>query len=261
MNPTGEIITALAIPFAGTCTGAACVYFMRRQMPLYLEKALVGFAAGVMTAASVWSLLIPSIELSGDGAMAVVPAAVGFMLGVVFLLMLDKWTPHQHLHSSESEGPSSALSRSSRLAMAVTIHNIPEGIAMGIALTGTLMGDGVLGYSAAFALAVGLAVQNFPEGAIVSMPLHGMGHSRNKAFGMGVFSGAVEPVAALLTMAGASLILPWFPYLLAFGAGAMMFVVVEELLPMTAQGRHSNLGTIGFAAGFVLMMVLDVILG
>ena len=175
--------------------------------------------------------------------------------------MLDKWTPHQHLHSSESEGPSSALSRSSRLAMAVTIHNIPEGIAMGIALTGALMGDGVLGYSAAFALAVGLAVQNFPEGAIVSMPLHGMGHSRNKAFGMGVFSGAVEPVAALLTMAGASLILPWFPYLLAFGAGAMMFVVVEELLPMTAQGRHSNLGTIGFAAGFVLMMVLDVILG
>ncbi len=167
--------------------------------------------------------------------MAVVPAAVGFMLGVVFLLMLDKWTPHQHLHSSESEGPSSALSRSSRLAMAVTIHNIPEGIAMGIALTGALVGDGV--------------------------PLHGMGHSRNKAFGMGVFSGAVEPVAALLTMAGASLILPWFPYLLAFGAGAMMFVVVEELLPMTAQGRHSNLGTIGFAAGFVLMMVLDVILG
>ncbi len=256
------IAVGLAIPFVGTTVGAACVYLMRGELPVRLEKCLTGFAAGVMTAAAVWSLLIPAMEMvSGDGIGRVIPASVGFIAGMLFLLLLDKNMPHQHIHASEDEGPKSRLSLTSKLALAVTIHNIPEGIAVGIALAGALAGEGALPVGGAFALAVGLAVQNFPEGAIVSMPLRGMGHSRNRAFVLGMLSGVVEPVAAVLTMFIASLIFPYFPYLLAFGAGAMMYVVVEELLPMSSAGSHSNLGTLGFMAGFVLMMVMDVILG
>lgn len=254
-------LAVLAIPFAGTTLGAACVFLLRRDIPELLERVLMGFAAGVMTAASVWSLLIPAIDLSaGSGMAKVTPAAAGFVFGMVFLLLLDKVTPHQHMHSSESEGPRTRLSISSKLALAVTIHNIPEGIAIGITLAGALVDGAEISIAGAMALAIGLAVQNFPEGAVVSMPMRGMGHSRRRAFWLGTFSGAVEPVFALITMLVSSLVLPYFPYMLAFGAGAMMYVVVEELLPLTSAGRHSNLGTLGFMAGFLLMMVLDVVL-
>ncbi|MDE6463322.1 MAG: ZIP family metal transporter [Muribaculaceae bacterium] len=258
----GLIALGLAIPFAGTTAGAACVYLMRRQLPERLEKTLTGFAAGVMTAASVWSLLIPAMEQSGDSGFGrVLPAAVGFIVGVLFLLFLDKNTPHQHLHSSESEGPKARrMSPTTKLALAVTIHNVPEGIAVGIALAGAMVGESAMPVGAALALCLGISLQNFPEGAIVSMPMRALGHSRTRAFVLGTLSGAVEPVAAALTLLAASLILPYFPYMLAFGAGAMMYVVVEELLPMSSSGHHSDLGTIGFTAGFVLMMILDVVL-
>lgn len=257
-----DTLLVLAIPFAGTAAGAACVFFMKHEMSLLLRKSLMGFAAGVMVAASVWSLLIPAMEI-GDSADAtrVIPAVVGFMLGILFLLLLDRITPHQHVYTSESEGPPSHLSRTQKLVLAVTIHNIPEGIACGITLAGAYEESSYMTMAGALALAIGIAVQNFPEGAIVSMPLRELGNSRRKAFGMGVLSGAVEPVAAVVTIFIASLILPVFPYLLAFGAGAMIYVVVEELIPETAEGRHSNMGTIGFSVGFALMMVLDVILG
>jgi len=261
MNAEGLII-GLLLPFAGTTAGAACVYFMRRNFPAALEKLLVGFAGGVMVAASVWSLLIPSIEMSGaEGIASVWPASAGFMAGILFLLLLDHLTPHQHVHGRMSEGPSSRLSRTSKLALAVTIHNIPEGIAVGITLAGAIEESAYLTMAGAIALSVGIAVQNFPEGAIVSMPMRALGNSRNRSFLLGMLSGAVEPVAAVLTMVLASLVLPMFPYILAFGAGAMIYVVVEELIPQTAEGKHSDLGTIGFGVGFVLMMVLDVVLG
>lgn len=260
MDKEGLII-GLLLPFLGTSAGAACVYFMKHKFPEWLEKTLVGFAAGVMVAASVWSLLIPAMEVGeGEGIGSVMPASVGFLCGVFFLLALDRLTPHQHLHDTESEGPVSRLSRTSKLALAVTIHNIPEGIAVGITLAGALEESAYLSMAGALALSVGIAIQNFPEGAIVSMPMRTLGNSRNRSFVIGVLSGAVEPIAAVVTMLLASLVLPLFPYVLAFGAGAMMYVVVEELVPQTAEGRHSNLGTIGFALGFVLMMVLDVVL-
>ncbi len=256
------LVILLLMPLLGTVAGAACVFFMRREMALTLRKALLGFAAGVMVAASVWSLLIPSMEVGeADGIGSVVPAAVGFMLGILFLLVLDRLVPHQHIDSLQSEGPRSGWSRTSKLALAITIHNIPEGIAVGIALAGALEESAYLSMSGALALSVGIALQNFPEGAIVSMPLHELGNSRCRSFYIGVLSGVVEPVAAILTMVLAGMILPVFPYLLAFGAGAMMYVVVEELIPETAEGPHSNLGTIGFAIGFVSMMALDVVLG
>lgn len=261
MNTEGLLI-GLLLPFLGTTAGAACVFFMRHDMAEGLRKSLIGFAGGVMVAASVWSLLIPSIEFGGDdGVSRVVPAAVGFMLGIMFLLFLDKVTPHQHLLTSESEGPRSGWSKTSKLALAVTIHNIPEGIAVGITLAGALEESAYLSMAGAIALSIGIAVQNFPEGAIVSMPMHELGNSRRRSFGIGVLSGLVEPIAAVLTLLIASFVLPVFPYLLAFGAGAMMYVVVEELIPETASGRHSDFGTLGFAIGFVLMMVLDVVLG
>ncbi len=257
-----QICAILAIPLAGTVIGAACVFFQKREMPQEVRKSLMGFAAGVMVAASVWSLLIPSMEFcESSGAAKVVPATVGFFLGILFLLCLDHFTPHQHVDSSEPEGPQSRLSKTSKLALAVTIHNIPEGIAVGITLAGAADESAVMSMSGALALAIGIAIQNFPEGAIVSMPMRELGNSRSRSFGIGVLSGLVEPVASVITICVASLVLPVFLYLLAFGAGAMIYVVVEELIPETAQGEHSNLGTIGFAVGFALMMVLDVVLG
>lgn len=257
-----QILTILWIPFAGTVIGAACVFFQKKEMPQTVRKALMGFAAGVMVAASVWSLLIPSMEFcASSGAARVLPATVGFFLGIFFLLCLDHFTPHQHIDSNVPEGPRSRLSKTSKLALAVTIHNIPEGIAVGISLAGAIDESAIMSMSGALALAIGIAIQNFPEGAIVSMPMRELGNSRRKSFAIGALSGLVEPVASIITIWIASLVLPVFPYLLAFGAGAMMYVVVEELIPETAQEEHSNLGTIGFAIGFALMMVLDVVLG
>lgn len=262
MTETGGLSLGLALPFVGTALGAACVWLMKGEFSAPLRKALLGFAAGVMVAASVWSLLIPSIEFGDpESAARVVPAAAGFIAGVLFLLLIDRLTPHQHSFDSKSEGPQSGLSRAAKLVLAVTIHNIPEGIAVGITLAGALEESGFITMAGAMALSVGIAIQNFPEGAIVAMPLHEHGAGKLRAFLAGALSGAVEPAAAILTMLIASVMLPMFPYLLAFGAGAMIYVVVEELIPATAEGEHSDLGTLGFAAGFALMMVLDVVLG
>ena len=256
------LIAGLALPFIGTTLGAACVYFIKDSIPPMLQKGLTGFAAGVMVAASVWSLLIPSMEMTGkEGFMSVLPDIVGFALGIAFLLLLDITVPHQHIDEKESEGPRSNLSRTKKLVFTVTLHNIPEGMAVGVALAAALDHNSYLPMAGALALSLGIAIQNFPEGAIVSMPLKAAGNSRNKAFGMGVLSGLVEPLAAIITILLASFVIPVLPYLLAFAAGAMMYVVVEELIPETQEGSHSNWGTIGFGVGFILMMVLDVVLG
>lgn len=259
MNGT---VVGIVIPFIGTSLGAACVFLMKRQMAPLLQKGLSGFAAGVMVAASVWSLLIPSIEMTGQSGFAsVVPAIAGFLIGILFLLFLDEIVPHQHIESNESEGPKTHLSRTSKLVFAVTLHNIPEGMAVGVALAAALENNTYMPMAGAIALSLGIAIQNFPEGAIVSMPLHTAGNSRRRSFVIGALSGVVEPIGAILTILLASLIVPVLPYLLAFAAGAMMYVVVEELIPETQQGLHSNVGTIGFAIGFCLMMMLDVLLG
>lgn len=256
------IIAGLSLPFIGTTLGAACVFLMRKDISPLLNKALTGFAAGVMVAASVWSLLIPSIEMTGrEGFMSVFPALVGFLVGILFLLFLDDVIPHQHIESNMSEGPKSKLSRTSKLVFAVTIHNIPEGMAVGVALAAAIGHNTYMPMAGALALSLGIAIQNFPEGAIVSMPLRDAGNSRKKAFLIGALSGVVEPIGAILTMLLASVVVPVLPYLLAFAAGAMMYVVVEELIPETQTGHHSNIGTIGFAIGFLLMMILDVLLG
>lgn len=256
------LILGLLLPLAGTSLGAAMVFFLKKNIPLLLNKALTGFAAGVMVAASVWSLLIPSIEMTGStGLMSILPAVVGFIIGIGFLLFLDSVVPHQHIDSDVSEGPKSHLSRTSKLVFAVTLHNIPEGMAVGVALAAALEHNSFMPMSGALALAVGIAIQNFPEGAIVSMPLRKAGNSRRKSFLYGSLSGAVEPVGAIITILLASIVIPVLPYLLAFAAGAMMYVVVEELIPETQEGKHSNMGTIGFAVGFLLMMTLDVLLG
>ena len=250
------------IPLLGTMLGAASVFFMRGDMPPRLQKALLGFASGVMVAASVWSLLIPAMEMeSSRGAWSVVPAAVGFLLGIAFLLVLDDVTPHLHIGSDKPEGPRAHLSRTAMLALAVTIHNLPEGMAVGVVFAGA--GEGVANLSVAGALAVsiGIAIQNIPEGAIISMPMRAEGNSRWRSFVIGSLSGAVEPLGALAVVMLASLMTPALPYLLAFAAGAMIYVVVEELIPEASEGEHSNLSTIGFAIGFVLMMVLDVVMG
>lgn len=255
------IIIGLLLPFLGTVMGAACVFLMKRGMPPRLEKSLTGFAAGVMVAASVWSLLIPSMEtVDATGLMKVLPAVIGFLAGIAFLLLLDVAVPHQHPEGGPVEGPRSGLSRTTKLVFAVTLHNIPEGMAVGVSLAAALEHNAFLPLSAALALAIGIAVQNFPEGAIVSMPLRAAGNDRVRAFFIGGLSGIVEPLAAVITMLLASAIVPALPYLLAFAAGAMLYVVVEELIPETQSGPHSNMGTIGFAAGFVLMMILDVVL-
>lgn len=255
------IIIGLLLPLAGTTAGAACVYLMRENMSAVVRKVLIGFAAGVMVAASVWSLLIPAMEMAGDGNARVLPAVIGFLLGIAFLLILDKITPHQHPGDGVSEGPKSSLSRTTKLALAVTLHNIPEGMAVGVSLAAVLENNAYISMAAAIALSVGIAIQNFPEGAIVSMPLVSLGKNKHKAFAVGALSGAVEPVAAIVTMLLATFVVPVLPYLLAFAAGAMMYVVVEELIPETQEGSHSNIGTIGFSIGFALMMVLDVLLG
>lgn len=256
------IFLGLMIPFIGTTMGAACVLFMRNELKPLVQKSLLGFAAGVMVAASVWSLLIPAMDMSSHmGKFAFVPAAAGFLLGIAFLLVLDRTIPHMHIGSEETEGPGTTLNKSTMLVLAVTIHNIPEGISGGAVFAGLLTGSGDVTMAGAFALAVGIAVQNLPEGFIVSLPVRSEGGGRGKAFLYGTLSGIVEPVAGGITVLLAAYITPVLPYLLAFASGAMIYVVVEELVPESAEGEHSNIGTIGFAAGFVLMMMLDVALG
>lgn len=252
----------ILIPFLGTSLGSACVFFMKGQMHRSLQRALTGFAAGVMVAASFWSLLIPALENAEHmGTFAFVPVALGFLVGMAFLLVLDHVIPHLHLGSDQAEGPKSKLQRATMLVLAVTLHNIPEGMAVGVVYAGWLTGDQQVTAAGALALALGIAIQNFPEGAIISMPLTSEGVSKKRAFVYGVLSGVVEPVGAFLTILGASLIVPALPFLLSFAAGAMIYVVVEELIPEMSEGEHSNIGTILFALGFVLMMILDVTLG
>jgi ZIP family zinc transporter len=252
----------LLLPFLGTAAGSACVFFMKHSLGRQVQRALTGFAAGVMTAASVWSLLIPAMEQAVSlGKLAFVPAVIGFWCGVLFLLLLDTLIPHLHLNANQAEGIPSRLARTTMMVLAVTLHNIPEGMAVGIVYAGYLSGSAEMTAGGAFALALGIAIQNFPEGAIISMPLRAEGKSRGKAFADGVLSGAVEPVGALLTILFSGLFLPAMPYFLSFAAGAMIYVVVEELIPEMSEGEHSNIGVILFSAGFTLMMVLDVALG
>ena len=256
------VVWGLLIPFLGTSLGAACVFFLKQGLGDQVQRGLTGFASGVMVAASIWSLLIPAMEQSaGAGAWAFLPAVTGFWAGVLFLLGLDHLIPHLHQRSQQAEGPRTQLRRSTMMALAVTLHNIPEGMAVGVVYAGWLAGDGQITMTAALALSLGIAIQNFPEGAIISLPLKSEGASRGRAFLYGLLSGVVEPAGALLTILLASQIAPALPYLLAFAAGAMLYVVVEELIPEASQGEHSNLGTIGFAVGFTLMMILDVALG
>ena len=257
-----NILLGIMIPFAGTTLGSAMVFFMKKEMNQRLQKLLLGFASGVMIAASVWSLLIPAIEMSEDaGGIAWIPAAAGFLLGMGFLLVLDTVTPHLHFTEEKPEGVPSHLKKTTMLVLAVTLHNIPEGMAVGVTFAGAMTGNGTLTLAGAFALSVGIAIQNFPEGAIISMPLKGQGISRTRAFAYGTLSGIVEPVAAFFTILLTGLVVPFLPYLLAFAAGAMIYVVVEELIPEAQTGAHSNIGTVGVALGFVLMMILDVALG
>mgnify|MGYP005781306705 FL=1 len=257
-----SIFAGLMIPFVGTTLGAAMVFFMKKNLRAGVQKALSGFAAGVMVAASVWSLLIPAMEMSEPmGRLAFVPAAVGFLFGIGFLLLLDKIVPHLHANAEKPEGLHAALKKTTMLVLAVTLHNIPEGMAVGVVFAGMMADNAQITLSGAFALSIGIAIQNFPEGAIISMPLKSAGAKSGNAFLYGMLSGAVEPVGAFVTILLAAWLLPVLPYLLAFAAGAMIYVVVEELVPEAVEGEHSNIGTIAFAAGFVLMMVLDVALG
>ena len=256
------VAAGVMIPFIGTTLGSAMVFFMKNQINRKLEKLLMGFAAGVMVAASVWSLLIPSIEMAdGQGKIAWMPAAAGFILGMAFLLLLDSVIPHLHLDTEKPEGIRSKAKKTTMMVFAVTLHNIPEGMAVGVTFAGALLGDAQITMAGAFTLALGIAIQNFPEGAIISMPLKSTGVSRKRAFLYGTLSGRVEPVGAVLTILLAGLIVPMLPYFLAFAAGAMIYVVVEELIPESQSGEHTNIGTIGVAVGFVVMMVLDVALG
>ena len=270
------IVIGLLIPLLGTMLGSAFVFFMRDEMSERLQKSLLGFASGVMVAASVWSLLIPSMELgslspsspfpitgegSGLGVVTVIPAAVGFLLGIGFLLMIDELTPHLHIGTDKPEGMRAHLSKTAMLALAVTIHNLPEGMAVGVVFAGAGSGGTYISLASAIAVALGIAIQNVPEGAIISMPMRAAGNSKWRSFLLGSLSGAVEPVGALAVLLLASLIMPVLPYMLSFAAGAMFYVVVEELIPEASSGRHSNLSTIGFSIGFVLMMVLDVVMG
>ena len=256
------LFIGLIIPLLGTMLGAAFVFFMRDEMSPRLQKALLGFASGVMVAASVWSLLIPAMEMEeSKGAWSVLPAAVGFMLGMGFLLMIDELTPHLHIGTDKPEGPRSKLSRTAMLALAVTIHNLPEGMAVGVVFAGAENGITGLSLASALAVSIGIAIQNVPEGAIISMPMRAAGNSKWRSFLIGSLSGAVEPIGGFAIILLASLMMPALPYLLAFAAGAMFYVVIEELIPEASEGEHSNLSTIGFAIGFVLMMVLDVVLG
>ena len=257
-----SIAQGLLIPFAGTSLGSACVFFLRKTLNKQIQRALTGFAAGVMVAASIWSLLLPALEQSeGMGKLSFIPAVVGFWIGIFFLLFLDHVTPHLHLNSKESEGPKKNFSRTTKMLLAVTIHNIPEGMAVGVTFAGALAQNAGITMAGAFALAVGIAIQNFPEGAIISMPLKSEGVSKSKAFLYGTLSGIVEPIGAIITILLTNTVVPILPYLLSFAAGAMIYVVVEELIPESQDGEHSNIGTIGVAIGFTIMMILDVALG
>lgn len=260
MNQT--VIIGLLIPFIGTAAGAACVFFLKKDLKLGVQRALTGFAAGVMVAASIWSLIVPAIEQSSDkGRFAFMPAFIGFWAGILFLLLLDHIIPHLHIGIEQAEGPKSNFTRTVMLVLAVTLHNIPEGMAVGVVYAGFAGGSANITAGAALALALGIAIQNFPEGAIISMPLFSEGKSKAKSFGLGVLSGAVEPVFGGLTVLIAGLVVPAMPYLLSFAAGAMLYVVVEELIPEMSAGKHSNIGVVAFATGFSLMMALDVALG
>ena len=257
-----QIFLGLAIPFLGTTLGAAMVFLMKKEMNKKVEKILLGFASGVMIAASVWSLLIPSIEMAEtQGKVAWIPAAIGFLLGIVFLLILDSVIPHMHLESEKPEGIKSKLKKTTMMVFAVTLHNIPEGMAVGVTFAGALAQNAGITIAGAFALAIGIAIQNFPEGAIISMPLKSEGVSKPKAFLYGTLSGIVEPIGAVITILLTNAVVPILPYLLSFAAGSMIYVVVEELIPESQAGEHSNIGTIGVAIGFTIMMILDVALG
>ena len=259
-----NVLIGILIPFFGTLAGAACVFFLKNEIKPLIQKGLLGFASGVMVAASVWSLLIPAMDMSEHmGKLAFVPAAVGLILGFLFLLLMDKLIPHLHLDQEKPEGiqPKHSLRKVTMLIFAVTLHNIPEGMAVGVVFAGAISGNTNVTLMGAIALSIGIAIQNFPEGAIISMPLRGEGISRRRAFLYGTASGIVEPIAAFITILLTGLVVPILPYLLAFAAGAMIYVVVEELIPESAEGEHSDVGTIGFALGFMVMMILDVALG
>jgi len=257
-----KVFEGIIIPFLGTALGSACVFFMKKELGRTVQRALTGFAGGVMVAASIWSLLIPAMNLSaGKGRLAFLPAFIGFWLGILFLLLLDRIIPHLHMNAEKAEGPKSKAKKTTMMVLAVTLHNVPEGMAVGVVLAGLISGSAEITVGAAMALSIGIAIQNFPEGAIISMPLHAEGKSKVKAFLDGALSGAVEPVGALLTVLFAGLFVPAMPYLLSFAAGAMVYVVVEELIPEMSAGEHSNVGVLMFALGFTLMMALDVALG
>ncbi len=257
-----DLFFGLIIPFIGTTLGSAMVFLMKNKINVKVEKVLLGFASGVMIAASVWSLIIPSIDMAKDqGIIAWLPATVGLILGILFLLILDNIIPHIHLKSNEPEGLKTKLGKSAMMVLAVTLHNIPEGMAVGVALAGAVSGNSTITIAGAIALSIGIAIQNFPEGAIISMPLKEEGNSKSKSFLYGTLSGIVEPIFGGLTIILTSLVVPILPYLLSFAAGAMIYVVVEELIPESQVGKHSNLGTLGFSLGFIIMMILDVALG
>lgn len=257
-----DLVIGLAIPFLGTTLGASMVIFMKNKMNSKVEKMLLGFASGVMIAASIWSLLIPSIEMATEQKqIAWVPATIGFLCGIVFLLVLDSVIPHLHLNNSKPEGIKAKLKKTTMMVFAVTLHNIPEGMAVGVTFAGAILENSGITMAGAFALAIGIAIQNFPEGAIISMPLKSEGMSKKKSFLYGTLSGIVEPIGAIITILLTSIVIPILPYLLSFAAGAMIYVVVEELIPESQSGEHSNIGTIGVAIGFVVMMILDVALG
>ena len=257
-----NILIGLLIPFLGTTLGSSMVFLMKNKMNEKVEKIILGFASGVMVSASIWSLLVPSIDMAKDQEIiAWIPATVGFILGIIFLLILDNIIPHLHLKSKEPEGPKAKLKKTTMMVLAVTLHNIPEGMAVGEAIAGAISGNTSITIASAIALSIGIAIQNFPEGAIISMPLKEEGISKGKAFLYGTLSGIVEPIGGLITILLTSLVVPVLPYLLSFAAGAMMYVVVEELIPESQIGKHSNIGTIGFAIGFIIMMILDVALG
>ena len=257
-----DIFWGIMIPLIGTSLGSLCVFFLKKNLSRNTNRVLTGFAAGVMVAASIWSLIIPALDLCEDmGQLQFMPAVIGFWLGILFLLFLDRVVPHLHLGSNEPEGPAKDLKRTTMLLLAVTIHNIPEGMAVGVIFAGVLAGSAGVTMAGAMVLSLGIAIQNFPEGAIISMPLAEAGYSRPKSFWYGVLSGVVEPIAAVLTLVASSIVVPLLPYLLSFAAGAMIYVVVEELIPEMSEGAHSNHGVIAFAFGFTLMMMLDVALG
>lgn len=259
---TIEMLQEIMIPFVGTTLGAGCVFFVKGKLSMRLQRIFTGFAAGVMVAASIWSLLLPSLENAGHmGKLAFVPATVGFWIGVVFLAAMDKAVPHLHVNSDTAEGPKSKFQKTTMMILALVLHNIPEGMAVGVVYAGAMMQEADITVTAALILSLGIAIQNFPEGAIISIPLHGEGMKKSKAFTYGMLSGLVEPLAAIITIMVAEFVVPTLPYMLGFAAGAMIYVVVEELIPEMSEGEHSHLGTFMFMLGFSVMMIMDIVLG